>query len=93
MMPEGRPGADSGPAGPLRGRRGRCGAGGAAAGRRGRWEAARPLGGGAQAASGVTGIGVNDDHGVDQSITPWSPGAGGRGLPTTSTMSPTRLNP
>ncbi len=29
--------------------------------------------------------------GPDQSITPWSPQAGGRGLPVTSTMSPTRL--
>src|SRR6516165_4381664 len=38
-----------------------------------------------------TATGVNDVHGVDQSMTPWSPGTGGRGPPTTFTMSPTRL--
>lgn len=42
--------------------------------------------------SATTVPGVHWLHaGPDQSITPWSPQAGGRGEPVTSTTSPTRL--
>jgi len=40
------------------------------------------------APSWTTCAGAHCDHGVAQSITPWSPGAGGLGLPVTSTTSP-----
>src|SRR5262249_24029756 len=37
------------------------------------------------------GVGVYCDQSVDQSMTPWSPNAGGRGPPATITTSPIRL--
>lgn len=39
----------------------------------------------------TTWAGAKEDQGVSQSMTPWSPFAGGRGLPVTWTTSPTRL--
>lgn len=41
--------------------------------------------------AGVIVAGVHRLQSVDQSMTPWSPVAGGLGLPTTCTMSPIRL--